>query len=465
MATISWAAASSGLFQDSTMWAGGVVPGAASIAVLGARDGAAYTVTAESGLKGVPVGATQSVGSVNIASNATLEVVGFANANTGAAGTSGFNIISGGVNAGTILVENTTKPHTVNGVTTEIGGKAVLLAGGTLANSGSIMLDAQPNVTGVAAADQQAKLVANGALILNGGGSLTMSDEASNFIVGGTAPSSLVNVNNTISGAGSIGGNGLAITNQTNGVIDGDKSLPLILRTTSQITNQGRMEATKNGSLVIDSGSRTISNSGQIDALSGGKVTIASPVLNNRVLVAQTGGSLTVEGPVTGTGHVNISGGDIHTMSTFSQNVNFNVNTGGHLFLGDSADYTGTISGFSHTGISSVDLEDIRFNAKTTETLTQIAGGVELTVTNGAVTAHLDFAGTFAPNSFSLSRADDGSTLVMDPPSQPTPATSQTASRLTSAMAAMSPSHAVMTSAAMHPATSAAALTLATAHA
>jgi hypothetical protein len=447
------------------MWAGGVVPNASSVAVLGVRDGTAYTVTAESGLMGVAVGATQAVDSVNIASNATLEVLGFADTSTQTAGASGFNMINGGVSAGTIRVENSAKQFTVNGVTHEIGGSAVLFAGGTLTNSGSVVLAAKAPVAGLAAGDQQARLVVDGVLLLNGGGHLTMSNQVNNAIVGGAAPATLINADNTISGAGSIGRNGLTIINRATGVIDANVSHNLILSTTGQIDNRGLMEATNNGALVIASGSRTIANSGHIDAAGGGTVTIDSPLLNTGILSAQTGGSLTANGPVTGAGHVNISGGAVHMASTFDENVNFNVNTGGQLFLADSADFGATISGFSHTGISSVDLEDISFGPTTTESLTQTSGGTVLTVTNGSVTAQLHFAGTFLAGSFSLSRADDGSTLVMDPPSQPTPATSPTASRLTSAMAAMSPSHAVTTSAAMHPATSAAALTLATAHA
>ena len=65
MAEISWAAAINGDFTDAADWTGGVVPGAADDAILGAAGGD-YIVTLSSS------DPSQTVNSIQTAANATL---------------------------------------------------------------------------------------------------------------------------------------------------------------------------------------------------------------------------------------------------------------------------------------------------------------------------------------------------------------------------------------------------------
>ena len=84
-----------------------------------------------------------------------------------------------------------------------------------------------------------------------------MSDNVNNQIFGTSAGFQFVNVDNTISGAGAIGGGAnMILVNQTKGVINANGFNALTVRTDANIiTNAGTMEATSavasNGGLVI----------------------------------------------------------------------------------------------------------------------------------------------------------------------------------------------------------------------
>src|SRR5262245_3259040 len=93
-------------------------------------------------------------------------------------------------------------------------------------------------------------------MTLKGGGALILDSYGTDFIdgTGGATPSTFVNVDNTIRGAGRIGDRGLILKNggtvNATGGIDGS-------------------------SLVIDTGSRTVTNTGTMKA-TGGTLYIAS---------------------------------------------------------------------------------------------------------------------------------------------------------------------------------------------
>jgi fibronectin-binding autotransporter adhesin len=92
---------------------------------------------------------------------------------------------------------------------------------------------------------------------LQGGGQLVMSNSINNQIFGTNAAFNLVNVDNTISGAGQIGTAAtMTLVNQSKGVINANQAASLTLRTDAEIiTNAGTMESTGtaplNGGLVI----------------------------------------------------------------------------------------------------------------------------------------------------------------------------------------------------------------------
>ena len=134
-------------------------------------------------------------------------------------------------------------------ISVEIG--AIFTVGGTVKNSGSIMIDAGGRV------------YISRDTILQGGGKIILSDNGSstNIVTAGTT---LTNVDNTISGSGIIDA---TLVNQKNGVIDANGSSQLELNTS--FTNAGVLESTSTGGLVLI-GSIANAASGVIGAFGAG---------------------------------------------------------------------------------------------------------------------------------------------------------------------------------------------------
>ena len=164
------------------------------------------------------------------------------------------------VNAGTLEASDggslsIASAITNSGSITDNDGSILSLNNITITNTGSINLDGTTSVT---------SLVIEGGLTLEGGnGSSTgpgqvMLGGSWNTIVSDLHVGhhdTLTNVDNTISGAGTIGDTDLTLVNQQYGVIDADVSgQTLTLNTGSNaITNAGLFEATGGGTLDIES--------------------------------------------------------------------------------------------------------------------------------------------------------------------------------------------------------------------
>jgi hypothetical protein len=251
---------------------------------------------------------------------------------------------------------------------------AVLPLNGTIDNTGIIALNSTGDAT-------ELQIVGNG-VTLEGGGQLTLSDNAANIIIGTGPNDTLTNVDNTISGAGQIGsGDGnLTLINEAHGTIDANVAGgTLTLETGTTITNDGILEATNGGTLQIDD-------------------------------------------PVIGNGNAIIAGGTLVFDAQSNVNVTFNNGTGtptyGELVLGNPSDFSGQISGFTGTApdtahSDAIDLAGFDF-ASTTFSESSSNGNLVLTATDGSNVATLtfdDFNGT-------LSFASDGDkgTLITDPP-------------------------------------------------
>src|SRR6266849_481010 len=188
------------------------------------------------------------------------------------------------VGAGTVT--NTGTLEATNGATLSLnGGGIVTNMGGTLTNNGSMQL----NSTG----GGSAILDVNGDVTLQGSGTLIMSNDANNQIMGygQTSPASLTN-KITIQGAGDIGGNGIGSgeTFNNQATINANQTTPLIFAIgAGTVTNTGMLEAT-NGAKLSLSGSGTLTNTGgTIHADSGSVVSIESGL-------TVSGGTLTTSG-------------------------------------------------------------------------------------------------------------------------------------------------------------------------
>jgi autotransporter passenger strand-loop-strand repeat protein len=233
---------------------------------------------------------------------------------------------------------------------------------------------------------------------LSGGGDLRLTNLASNRIVGAAATATLTNVNDTIEGAGDLGGGAMVLDNQIGGVI-----------------------ASIDGAvLVIDTGANAITNTGTIASEGAGGLTIRSAVVNDGVL-GVTAGTLTLNAAVSGTGLVEIDAGTADFAAAFSQNVEFQDTTG-VLELAKSQAYTGAITGFSLTGGTALDLRDIGFTSgKTKASFTENGAKTQgvLTVTDGTHTALITLVGNYSGSTFTTSSDGHGGTTVVDPHAKP----------------------------------------------
>ena len=196
-----WNNGSGGDFTDTADWSSGTIPGAVDTAAISASG--IYTVTTS---------ANETILALTTAAGATLDI------------TSGdFTMAEGtgtGVNAGTIEVD----PNP--------GETADLIVGGTIDNKGTISL--------ISVAGYTAELTVSPlGLKLEGGGQVTLFISQ---ITGGT----ITNVDNTISGTGSIGALQKFI-NESKGVVDANhpfSSLEIGGYENAVTTNLGTLEAT-----------------------------------------------------------------------------------------------------------------------------------------------------------------------------------------------------------------------------
>jgi hypothetical protein len=184
-------------------------------------------------------------------------------------------------------------------------------------------------------------------------------------------------------------------------------------------TDHGAVK-TAAGQTVDDAGILNLSatarntNAGVIESTGAGVLTIAGPLLNTSTgtLVAD-GGTLVVNGAVTGVGSAAINGGTLDLTSSFNEKVAF-TGTTGVLHLAQSKAYTATITGFSKSGATSLDLGDIGFVAPTEASFSGTTQSGVLTVTDGANTAHINLRGDYTHATFVASSDGHGGTIVVD---------------------------------------------------
>ncbi len=311
---------------------------------------------------------------------------------------------------------------TTSGTVTAADG-ANVFAQGILTNTGVIALASTGAATVLTATKTN--------LTLSGGGTVSLSDNAANKITGAATTATLTNVDNTINGSGAIGGASLTLINQASGAINGTGAV---------------------NALVIDTGAKTITNAGLIEATAAGGVTVNSVVSNTGVLEA-AGGNLTLVGAVGGSGAAVIAGGTFRTESSFIEAASFTGSTG-VLDLAQSGGYTGTITGFSHAGTTSLDLRDIAFISAGEATYSGTKTAGTLTVTDGVHTAHIKLSGDYTASTFIASSDGHGGTTIVDP-------TKGGAARFITAMAGLATTASAGTGAGAHLSTSTALTALA----
>ncbi|MER9426870.1 Ig-like domain-containing protein [Mesorhizobium sp. M0317] len=286
-------------------------------------------------------------------------------------------ISASGLGAGNFLFNQ--EPVTHNAGPMSIADGAIMPVGGAIDNTGTIALNGAGSTT-------QLEVIASG-ITLHGGGQVVLSDSDANVIFGTAADVTLTNVDNTISGAGQLGGGSLSLD------------------------NLGTIIATGSHALVIDTGGSTVVNSGTLEATGSGGMEINGAVANSGLIWAN-GGDVTIGGQVTGDGDAligNMSQLEFHAAS--SADVIFGADAAGTLRLDDSFDFSGSIAGI--TNDDKVDLGDIWFSTGTSAVYhaSQDGSGGTLTVSDGTHDATLHLLGAYDADSFTV--ADDGTGRTM----------------------------------------------------
>ena len=311
---------------------------------------------------------------------------------------------------------------------------------------------------------EEGNIVIHGSATLEGGGQITLSDATPSGSILGFGD--LTNVDNVISGSGSIDGilgslgNGILI-NEANGILDANASTPLFLTANGTDTNAGLMEATQGGTLLIENvaidnflnhtngtvearhnstvglenatiaggfvtalagsiieaehGSNTITgaevkNAGTIGA-EGANLTIIGDVNNHKGNLDANNGTLVIDGAVKG-GTTTLEGiGEIEFGGASSAHVTIAANADAILKLDDPSAFTGKISGLT-TG-DYIDLTNINFADNPTLSYSSRTHVLTVTDSVSQVTDTIKFAGVVG--SF-LARSDgSGGTFITDP--------------------------------------------------
>jgi hypothetical protein len=178
------------------------------------------------------------------------------------------------------------------------------------------------------------------------------------------------------------------------------------------LVNQGTILANGTNALIIDTGSNAVTNAGVLEATGDGGLVIASAIANTGNLWAN-GGNVTILGDVSGTGTATIDGtATLEFAKASAENTVFDFGAAGTLKLDQSANFTGTVSGFD-TG-DTIDLADIGFGTGTTLAYTANAansGGV-LSISDGVHSAGIQFVGHYTTTDFVSDTDHNHGTLI-----------------------------------------------------
>ena len=272
------------------------------------------------------------------------------------------------------------EPAFVNAATITIGDGALLPMSGTLDNTGTIALLGSGDTTLL-------QIIQHG-LTLTGGGSLTLSDSASNVVAGTLASVSLTNIDNTIAGAGQLGAG----------------SLTLI--------NGGSILANGVHALVIDTGSNVVVSTGTLSSTGSGGLIIMSDV-DNSGLISAFDSQVVFGGALLGSGSVHLGGhAALHLEGSATNSIVIDVDASASIELGAPDHVVGTIAGLNDDDV--IDFVTMFFGANSSVEYHSNAEGTggTLHVTDGTHSSNLTMIGNYDANQFHVSADVDGSLLL-----------------------------------------------------
>ncbi|MFJ3378620.1 beta strand repeat-containing protein, partial [Pseudomonas sp. NPDC086112] len=321
------------------------------------------------------------IGFPGINSFADLSITNDANGNALVSISSGQTVTLKGVDAADLSEANfqfDVDPVMTNTGTLTIADGAIMPFGGSIHNSGTIELGSTGSETNL-------EILFRGAT-LTGGGQVLLSDSAQNVIFGGSADTVLTNVDNRISGAGQLGAGQLVLV------------------------NAGLILASGLNSLVLDTGTHTITNSGVLESTGEGGMTVASAVENSGHLWAN-GGDMRLLADVMGNGSATIDGDATLTFSGAAHgSVAFHGEGAGTLVIAQ-AEAAGSLVGI--LGLESDDMltfGDLAFGANTQLSYSANASGSGglLTVDDGMHRAEVNLLGHYTVEDFQVTDGEAG---------------------------------------------------------
>ncbi len=251
-----------------------------------------------------------------------------------------FQTVGSGVvrNVGTSVIDGSSEVLT-NAGTFDLRNATTLFLTGTLNNTGTIQLSSIGQLTDFRAA--------GGDAFLTGGGQILISNLSTNRMLGLAAADRIVNVDNTIRGAGQICANFSGFTNQGTLIADQTTAITIDPPVSFDFLNEGVMQASGPGGISILTG--PFENFGAV-------IVDAGSVINRTGVYFQTGGSTIVNGVLNANGDVDIQGGILGGTGTINDGI-FNA---------------GTVSPGESTGVLTID--DVFAQAATGEILIEIGG-------------------------------------------------------------------------------------------
>jgi fibronectin-binding autotransporter adhesin len=263
------------------------------------------------------------------------------------------------INGGTLTTAGTGLIHAQSGYSAtlenltiagnyQVDNNATTVVVGTIVNNGNINLASSNNAT---------ELQLSGNVTLNGTGTLTMSNNANNYIFGATQTGVEVLTNNiNISGAGNFGDGLLIINNTSLGTINANQPNTLFINPTvsssAGVTNTGLMEATAGGTLGLDNGTyinavgstqgTILANGGTVN-LNNGVTIVGGKLQSENGSVIQNTATATLDGS-TSTGAVTlVAGSTLNVLNNTTLDVKGSIVNNGTLSLLSSNNATSLV--------------------------------------------------------------------------------------------------------------------------
>lgn len=293
-------------------------------------------------------------------------------------------------------------------------GQTLVVAGASISNAGAITLNGGAGNNGF--------LNIGNNVTLTGGGTLTLSTTALNggnaVIQQSVSGLTLTNANNTIQGNGIIGNNGLALVNQSSGVIDATTASGLVSTLTlnggGAITNQGLMEATT-GTLVIQN---AVTNTGGNITAKGGTVDVNSTITGGTLNTVSGGTMQTFNGSATLDG-VTISSGSTYTASDgATTHLQGTITNKGTILLNGGAGNNGFLNidnNVTLTGAGTLTLSTTALNGGNA-IIQQNVSGITLTNSNNTIQGNgiIGSNGLAVSNAATIDANVSGATLLLN---------------------------------------------------